>query len=104
MADKIEVHAQQDIITNGHSVYVVKGDQIFRMELVQFVRGASVDPSIGARQGTEFLKAALDCAWALGLRPDGFSDTTEQVRAMDRHLQDMRAITFAKLSVEKPNG
>lgn len=102
MADKIEVHAERDIIGNGHAVFIVQGNQIARMELTPFMEGTKVEASIAGRRGSNFLQAALDCAWVNGMRPAGFSDTTEQVRAMGRHLEDMRAITFAKINVEKP--
>ncbi len=52
--------------------------------------------------GGAFLRAALNCAWDMGLRPDGFNDTREAIAASSRHLDDMRAITFAKLGIEKP--
>lgn len=52
--------------------------------------------------GAAFLRAALNCAWDMGMRPDGFDDTREATKSLNRHLEDMRAITFSKLGVEKP--
>lgn len=52
--------------------------------------------------GAEFLRAALNCAWDMGLRPDGFNDTRESMKATNAHLQDFRAIAFGKLGIEKP--
>lgn len=43
---------------------------------------------------TGFLQAALDCAWEHGLRPRGFDDHTNELRATRTHLEDMRALVF----------
>lgn len=53
-------------------------------------------PTIGAESGHDFLQSALDCAWEAGMRPKNWRlETTEQVAAMNNHLQDMRRIVFA---------
>lgn len=48
--------------------------------------------------GRALLQAMLDHAWELGLRPGGVpeADTTKQVAALHRHLEDMRALVFEK--------
>jgi hypothetical protein len=104
MADRIEVHAESDFIGNGHAVYIIQGDSFYTLTPISFVAGDLVTAAIKGRDGTELLQAAMNCAWAAGIRPIGFSDTTEQVRALERHLEDMRAIAFAKTDVAKPNG
>jgi len=54
-------------------------------------------PTFTGTSGVEFLQAALDHAWALGMRPKNWRlETTEQVAAMDAHLQDMRRLVFRK--------
>lgn len=54
-----------------------------------------IDPTIDGPMATDFLQAALDAAWAAGLRPKNYRDERpEQVKAMDNHLQDMRALVF----------
>lgn len=52
--------------------------------------------------GAEFLQAVLDHAWSLGMRPAGFNDTTEQVKAIRDHLNDMRALVFHEQRVILP--
>jgi hypothetical protein len=53
------------------------------------------EPTIGRDMGTEFLQAALDHAWAIGLRPQNWkNDTTDEVAAVKAHLSDMRALVF----------
>lgn len=49
-------------------------------------------PTVGPRDGRAFLQAALNEAWRLGMRPEGFLDTTNQVAALSAHLADMRMI------------
>lgn len=51
--------------------------------------------------GEQFLRAALNAAWGLGMRPDGFNDTTEQVKAIKEHLADMRRLVFDEPKAEK---
>ena len=46
-----------------------------------------VEPS-----GRDFLQAALDVAWEIGLRPDGYQDHTNELKATRYHLEDMRAL------------
>ncbi len=52
--------------------------------------------------GREFLQSALDAAWECGLRPAGFNDVKEQVKALGAHLEDMRSIAFHKVGAPKP--
>ncbi len=71
--------------------------------LPYFIEGGAVPHVMGVNDfGEEFLRAMLNAAWDIGLRPDGFNDTREGMAAKDQHLQDMRAITFGKLGIEKP--
>lgn len=48
-------------------------------------------PTIRGRQGLQFLQAAIDHAWGIGLRPTG---ATMETAAMQAHLQDLRALVF----------
>jgi hypothetical protein len=50
---------------------------------------------------TGFLRAALNAAWELGMRPDGFNDTTEAMKATRQHLDDMRTIAFNRLNIKE---
>lgn len=54
-------------------------------------RIAAEDGLPGSRLYTkEFLAAALEAAWEMGLRPQqGFSDTTAQVKALTEHRDDL---------------
>lgn len=44
----------------------------------------------------------MDELWNLGFRPERGQMSVGQVAAIEKHLEDMRAITFAKLEVAKP--
>lgn len=48
----------------------------------------------GPVSGTDFLQAALDHAWEIGMRPVGFLDTTNEIATIKAHLADMRALVF----------
>lgn len=39
-----------------------------------------------------FLQAMLDCAWENGLRPTGFADHTNELKAVRDHLADMQKL------------
>lgn len=50
-------------------------------------------PEADAGQDVDgFLQAALDLAWEIGLRPAGFEDHTNELKAVRDHLRDMRKI------------
>ena len=54
-----------------------------------------VSPLIVGPLAQEFLQSALNAAWEMGMRPTNWRlETTEQVAAMDNHLQDMRRLVF----------
>lgn len=58
--------------------------------------------TVQLRDALPFLRAMLNAAWEHGLRPDGFNDTRESMKATSAHLQDMRAIAFHKIGAPKP--
>lgn len=62
--------------------------------LDEYEPGEIVEPTL--QDGRQFLQAALGCAWELGLRPAGFEDTRESMKATQAHLQDLRALVFKR--------
>ena len=46
----------------------------------------------------DFLRAIMDTAWEAGLRPTGFADHTNELKATRFHLEDMRLLA----KVRKP--
>lgn len=103
-----KIHAKRSFVTDNHEVVILKGDRIARITLEPFDPSAELVPTIVDDRvfmddgGVPFLRAALNAAWEMGLRPDGFDDTRESMKATNRHLEDMRSIAFGKLGVEKP--
>jgi hypothetical protein len=54
-----------------------------------------LDDTFRGPMAEQFLQSALEEAWRVGLRPKNWRvETTEQVAAMDNHLQDMRRLVF----------
>lgn len=54
------------------------------------------------RDQDRFIRAIFNACWDAGMRPDGFDDTRESMKATNAHLQDMRAIAFGKLQIPSP--
>lgn len=93
---------------NGFRLYLRKnkGDDVIGFTLETRTPGAPSKPSKplfedtqedredNVAEGMNFLRAALNCAWEIGLRPDGFNDTREGMAATKAHLEDMRALVF----------
>lgn len=50
----------------------------------------------------DFLQAALDEAWKIGLRPSQYEDQRNELKAVREHLADMRAISFKKIGMDDP--
>lgn len=103
MNDRIQVLTNRNWIAQGIDIQIRQGDKVMVPTFVERAREHDPQPiTIGAEQGDEFLRACLNAAWDIGLRPDGYHDTRESMKATDAHLQDMRALAFGKLGVEKP--
>lgn len=49
----------------------------------------------------DFLRAMMNEAWNMGMRPDGFGDTSLQVKALTEHKDDLRTLLFANMGVVK---
>lgn len=47
-----------------------------------------------------FMQAVLDEAWRLGMRPGEFVEHEAELKATDKHLEDMRKIVGKQLKVE----
>lgn len=76
----------------------------------------TADPLIMQKREYEFYKPSLptcnisvtsaqqliDDLWQAGLRPSEGTGSAGQLAATQKHLEDMRSLTFSKLNVEKP--
>lgn len=102
MTDQFHIAARPDPWRGGMEVIVRQGDQLASLVLSEVPVGMVCEPTLLGVAGADFLQAALNCAWAAGMRPTGFHDTAEALRATSAHLEDMRAITFNRLGMVKP--
>lgn len=71
----------------------------------QRVEAGVIGPSVPFMDGDmaeEFLQAVLDAAWAHGLRPTGISGERGEIKRLEEHLGDMRAIAFHKVGAQRP--
>jgi hypothetical protein len=100
---KFKVFGRYDPMQDGYLVHIRYGE---RGHVEPFVITNIDQPNIRPSEtiaagpdGLDFLRAVLNCAWELGLRPDGFEDSRESMKATSAHLSDMRTIAFHKLGI-----
>jgi hypothetical protein len=77
-----------------------------------FFNGISVEP-VSVARGTapprltvfdkKTAQILIDQLWDAGLRPGSSQQAHGQFAAASRHLEDMRAIAFFKLNIERPS-
>lgn len=71
------------------------------IEFIPIEPGAEVgEPT--AMLTLDHLQNLMDQLWSLGFRPERGQLSVGQVAAVNRHLEDMRTLAFAKLEVPKP--
>ncbi len=90
----------------GHHLVMMHEDAegrgvVRKIEMERLARHGVIAPisdqPIPMQEVEDFLRAALDAAWELGLRPTGFKDHTNELTAVRYHLEDMRVLTSPKL-------
>ncbi|KKL84524.1 hypothetical protein LCGC14_1963900 [marine sediment metagenome] len=86
---------------DGHSLIVIRADHLGRsfvksMVLEKISEGVSVVPDIQPfiphHEVPDFLRAMMDAAWEIGLRPSGYEDHANELSAVRDHLADMRKL------------
>lgn len=60
----------------------------------------NVEPTF--RLSYDSAQELMDMLYAIGIRPRQAKDHASTVAALNKHLEDMRALTFNKLGVPKP--
>lgn len=48
------------------------------------------------------LQGLMDSLWRMGVRPSEYRNASTTVEAMERHLEDMRALAFHQIKAPKP--
>lgn len=71
-----------------------------RIEFSPLEEGAFAEPT--CRLGRAEAQVLLDDLWAAGYRPTSERIGPDGLKNIERHLQDMRAIAFSKLRLDKP--
>ena len=72
------------------------------LEPVAFTRGLPPPPL--ATIESETAQKLMDQLWDSGVRPVASQQSHGQFAAASRHLEDMRAIAFSKLNLDRPKG
>lgn len=101
--DRIAIFASQQDYSRGLNLLLCTVD--YQDRIVAVVKNLTfegdvdphgfIEPTLTGPPASDFLQAALDAAWKVGMRPKNWRDERpEQVNAMDAHLQDMRRLVF----------
>jgi hypothetical protein len=67
-----------------------------------FADGEYTEPRPLFEISSEGAQRLIDALWQCGLRPTQGKQSEGVTAAQARHLEDMRALTFAKLGIERP--
>lgn len=70
------------------------------MQFEPVTPGSLVEPCM--RLSPDMAQVLLEQLWALGLRPRSGHGSAGQLQATEAHLQDMRALVFARAGVQQP--
>lgn len=90
---RLFIHRHPDVPISG--VGVVQPMAITTVAENEYIDTPFIEARRGGDEVTLFLQAALDAAWERDLRPTGFADHANELRATKDHLADMRALVFA---------
>jgi len=84
----------------GFLLFLWSGAQRGRVEREEVEDGAYAEPSV--RLTREAAQKLMDSLWDCGLRPVGAAGSAGQLDAVQKHLGDMRRLTFTTLEVTEP--
>ena len=103
-----KVHIQYDPYADEDIVVLFREEngkrEVAKLEWVERDRSVPVEPTFkfwseGPRRN-QFLSAFVDAAWEFGVRPVQIEDQRNQVKAMEGHLGDLRAVAFKLLKID----
>lgn len=101
MDDDLEIAAFSEPYNLSVALYARQGDQVATgFTFREGVQGEM--PSPLARVHIRVAQSLMDSLWRAGLRPAAGKQSEGVTAAQDAHLQDMRALAFAKLNVPVP--
>ena len=94
------VYVKQEPWSDGYDLYIAKEgpsgglDAVIGFTFKSVGEGLKVSgPAIAGMESEQFMRAVMNAAWDLGIRPDGFNDTKESMAATQAHLADLKSIT-----------
>ena len=95
-----KVHTQYEPYYAGHSMWMLHEDHlgrsiVKRIEMESIVEGQtsqSGEQPIPMDQVEDFIRAVMDAGWEMGLRPTGYENHENELKATRDHLQDMRVL------------
>lgn len=108
MNDAYKFHHEYSISLNSHSLAIMRkqydGTRVFLQPFVwkayaqnTFVppeEAFAIDGQFGNDDVRQFLQAAMDAAWDMGLRPTQAKDRSDELASVRYHLEDMRKLAF----------
>lgn len=100
--NRLRFHAEYSLSSDAYRLLIMRGRESVAapIEFVPHERGTWAPEHLQLEQHEA--QALIDTLWSAGLRPTQGRQSEGVTAAQDRHLQDMRAIAFAKLKVEPP--
>lgn len=101
----LNVHAHYDISSQRIEVFAMNCDQYKPATTLisvpqEFQTGTPFPPVLSLDE--DAAQQLMNSLWDAGVRPVGAKGSAGQLDAVQRHLEDMRALAFDKFGVESP--
>jgi hypothetical protein len=101
MNDKFEIRAMSAPWHRGINILIRNSDFVaVSLQLEKHDPNMVIEPTVSI--GIDEAQTLMDDLWAAGIRPTEGSGSAGSLRATEKHLQDMRAITFYHIGVTPP--
>lgn len=104
--NRLRFHCEYSLYADSFSLHIGQGNPL--NAVAKPVEFEPHDPGTvradhpALRLRHEEVQALIDTLWSAGLRPTQGKQSEGVTAAQARHLEDMRALVFAKLKVERP--
>lgn len=97
-----QIFARLEPMYMGHSLVMIHEDHLGRsyvksLAMEKLDRHGHTDQSqqaIPHKDVEDFLRAMMDAAWELGIRPTGYENHANELNATRYHLEDMRQLAL----------
>lgn len=103
--NKIEIRAQHNFYADCTEIYIVENRDGKRfiatnVEFAELKEGEQHNPTLVVHSIAS--QRLANDLWSAGCRPEQSKQSQGAMEAKSAHLEDMRALAFSKLNVEKP--